>query len=445
VPSINNRPVVAPKVKAQAAPGQLIDRAKVAAALDRNGDNKVSRDELSAAGITNLDPGAIDEINRGGEEGDEITVNELARALGSDSVRLSGEGNVAINGGYAQFRAGRLEKSAPWSFPYVQGVQTLDQVRQIAPSAGWSAYNPDSPSSEFTYDAISKDRFGQPLKYQEGMRLQANEYAGQDGYVHYHGVNYDELSDILRSKATAIRDITANAKDPEIQQIHDEVNRVLFQTDWSASSRRDRARDLYNALARFDNIDVPQQPESRLTALDQSLKTAAARVDDQTRITRDVPVDRARTAVQKEVDRLHGITPAKILTGVGVGAAAGAIAFFAASLALPIAAGIGLGGLLVGGLIAHFVSTSKAKGYENDLEVLKTIDPAKNKRDLAQYNVVGYKIVQDARTADTLAKLRAYSEAADGASKTVDAMTNKVANETHSLQNMESLVHKYYN
>jgi hypothetical protein len=439
----NNRPVVAPKVKALASPGQLIDRAQVARALDRNGDDKVSTDEFNAAGINNLDGAALDEINRGGEEGDTVTVNELARALGSDAVRISGEGNVAIQGGYATIRAGRLEKSAPWSFPYVQGVNTLAQVRQIAPSAGWSAYNPDSPSSEFTFDALSKDRFGNPIKYEEGMKLQANEFAGQDGYIHYKGVNYDELSNILRSKATSIRDITANAKDPEIQQIHDEVNRVLFNTDWGVNSRRDRARDLYNALARFDNINVPQQPENRLTTLDASLKTAAARVEEQGRITRDVPVDRARTAVQKEVDRLHGITPVKILTGVGVGAAAGALAFFAASLAIPVAAAIGVGGLLVGGLIAHFVSTSKAKGFENDLEVLKAIDPAKNKRDLAQYSVVGYKIVQDARTADTLAKLRAYSEAADGASKTVDQMTNKVANETQSLKNMESLVHKY--
>jgi hypothetical protein len=39
--------------------------------------------------------------------------------------------------------------------------------------------------------------------------------------------------------------------------------------------------------------------------------------------------------------------------------------------------------------------------------------------------------------------VRAYTENADKASATVGTMTNKVAQETQSLRNMENLVRKY--
>jgi hypothetical protein len=441
VPKIN--------VKALAAPGELIDRKLVAQALDRNSDGLVGRDEFQAAGLNAIDPDALDTINQGGDRGSDVTVDELARALGADQIRFSGEGNVELNGGNATFRAGRVERSQPWSFPYVQGIRTLAEVQRIAPS-GWSAYNPDSPSSEFTYTAKYKDALtGQPVKYTEGMQLKDYMFASEpdangDRWVMTKNVRYDELAEVLHQKASTIRDITANAKDPEIRQIYNEVNRVLMDSYWNTGNRRDRARDLFNALKRFDNINVPAQPETRLTNLDSSLKTAAARVEDQSRIAREIPVDRARTAVAKEVDKLSSpFTPAKLIGAVGAAGAAGAVAFFAAHLALPLVGGIALGGLALGWGIGWLINNSKAGSLRNDLDVLKTINPEANKKSLQQHAVIGYKILQDARTADTLAGVRAYTENADKASATIGTLTSKVASETQSLRNMENLVRKY--
>lgn len=450
MPEINKPAAPAPKnLKALASPGELIDRGLVARALDRNGDGLVARDEFQAAGLNAIDGDALDAINRGGDRGSDVTVDELTRALGADEIRFTGEGNVSLNGGYATFNAGRVERSAPWSFPYVQGIRTLAEVQRIAPS-GWSMYNPDSPSSDFTYVTKYKDQLtGEYRKYTEGMNLPDNCYASEpdangDRWVMFKGVRYDELAQVLRNKAETIRDITANSKDAEIKAIYNDVNRVLMDSYWNSGSRRDRARDLFNALKRFDNINVPAQPETRLTNLDQSLKTAASRVEEQARIAREIPVDRARTAVAKEVEKLSSpVTPAKMIGAVGVAGAAGALAFFAAHLALPIVGGIALGGLALGWGIGWLINNSKAGSLRNDLEVLKTINPEANKKNLQQHAVLGYKILQDARTADTLAAVRAYTENADKASATIGTMTNKVAQETQSLRTMEDLVRKY--
>lgn len=453
MPEINKPVGPAPKinVKAQAAPGELIDRGLVAKALDRNSDGLVARDEFQAAGLHAIDADALDVINRGGDRGSDVTVEELTRALGNDEIRFSGEGNVSLNGGYATFNQGRVERSSPWSFPYVQGIKTLEEVRRIAPS-GWSMYNPDAPSSDFTYTAKYKDALtNQPVKYTEGMQLKDYMFASEpdaagDRWVMVKGVKYDELAEVLRNKATTIRDITAGSKDAEIRGIYNDVNRVLMDSYWNSGNRRDRARDLFNALKRFDDINVPAQPESRLTNLDSSLKTAATRVEEQSRIAREIPVDRARTAVAKAVEKLSSpFTPAKIIGAIGGAGAAGAIAFFAAHMALPIVGAIAVGGLLAGWGIGFAINSAKASGLRSDLDVLKTINPEQNKKNLQQHAVLGYKILQDARTADTLASVRAYTENADKASATIGSMTSKVAAETQSLRNMENLVRQYAN
>ncbi len=449
MPEINKPAAPKLNVKALASPSELIDRGLVAKALDRNSDGVIARDEFQSAGLNAIDGDALDAINRGGDRGNDVTVEELTRALGADEIRFTGEGNVTLNGGFATFNAGRVERGAPWSFPYVQGIRTLAEVARIAPS-GWSMYNPDSPSSDFTYTTKYKDQLtGEYRKYTEGMQLPANCYASEadangDQWVMIKVVKYDELASILRNKAETIRDLTSNSKDAELKQIYSEVNRVLMDSYWNTGSRRDRARDLFNALKRFDNINVPAQPESRLTNLDSSLKTAATRVEEQSRIAREIPVDRARTAVAKEVDKLSSpFTPAKLIGAVGAAGAAGALAFFAAHLALPIVGGIALGGLALGWGIGWLINNSKAGSLRNDLEVLKTINPEANKKQLQQHAVIGYKILQDARTADTLAGVRAYTENADKASATIGTMTNKVASETQSLRNMENVVRKY--
>lgn len=431
-----NRPIGA-KPLAQAPQNQLIDRAAVARALDADGNGKVSKGELGAAGVGRIDPEAW--ASMGG--GTEVGVEALGQALASDKVRLAGEG-VGLANGQARFQDGRLERAAPWSFPVVEGVRILNRVKDIAPS-GWSYYNPDSPGSQFTFEAFSKDRMGNRIRHEEGMRLQENEFVDVDGYVKYRGVEYDELASVLREKARLIQDITSYSKDGEIQDINREVSRVVSDSVWGFGSRRDRARDLFRALSRFDNISVPAEPEAKLTSMDASLKTAASRIEEQGRISREIGVDRARDAVGKEASRLRGFTPAKAIAGVVAGAGAAAAAFFGASLAVLPVVGIGLGALALGFGIAHLISASKAKGLESDLEVLRRIDPAANRKALEQNTVVGYKVLQDARTADTLAALRAYTEAAGKTSATVDALTSKVASETQSLQNMEAIVRKY--
>lgn len=452
MPEINRPLTAAPKpasTKAQAAPGELIDRKLVAAALDRNNDGIVSRDEFSGAGLNAIDADALDAMNRGGERGADVTVDELARALTADEVRFSGEGNVSLNGGNATFNNGRVERSAPWSFPYVRGIQTLAEVKRIAPS-GWSAFNPQSPSTDYVRTDYATDRMGSRVKFQEGMRLEEGEYKGEpqaDGtiYVMKRTVLYGDLADALRSKAETIRDLTNNSADAEIKDINRELTTILWDTSkWNSMSNRDRAVVLFNSLKRFDDINVPAQPESRLTNLHNSIQGASASVAEQARIARDIPVERARVAVSQEVDKLKSAAnPVKIGTGVGIGAVAGAVAFFAAHLALPLVGGIALAGIAVGYGIGALINSSRAKGLQNDLETLRTINPEANKRSLQQHAVLGYKILQDARTATTLASVRAYTENADKASTTIGGLTNKVSQETRSLQTMESLVRKY--
>lgn len=431
-----NRPIGA-KPQAQAPQNQLIDRAAVARALDADGNGSVSKAELNQAGVSRIDAEAWSAM--GGT--DAVGVEALGSALANDKVRVAAEG-VGLNNGLARFQDGRLERAAPWSFPVVEGVRVLNRVKDIAPS-GWSYYNPDSPGSQFTFEAYSKDRMGNRIRHEEGMRLQENEFVDPDGYVKYRGVEYDELASVLREKARLIQDITGNSRDAEIQDIHREVSRVISDSVWGFGSRRDRARDLFRALARFDNINVPREPEAKLTAMDAALKTASSRIDEQGRIAREIGVDRARDAVTKEAGRLRGFTPAKAITGVVLGGAAGAAAVFAGGLAALPAVGIGLAALGIGYGIAHLVSASKAKSLEGDLEVLRRINPTANRKALEQNTVIGYKVLQDARTADTLAALRAYAEAADKTAASVDALTAKVASETQSLQNMESVVRKY--
>lgn len=453
MPEIARPLTIAPKptsTKAQAAPGELIDRKLVAQALDHNNDGIVGRDEFTRAGLTTLDPGALDAINRGGERGGDITVEELGRALGADEIRFSGEGNVSLNGGQATFNAGRVERSAPWSFPYVRGIQTLAEVKRIAPS-GWSSFNPQSPSTDYVRTDFATDRMGARIKFVEGMRLEEGEYKGDlqaDGvtaYVMKRTIQYGDLADALRSKAETIRDLTNNSPDAEIKDINKELNSILWDTSrWNSMSNRDRAVVLFNSLKRFDDINVPAQPESRLTNLHNSIQGASTSVAEQARIARDIPVERARVAVSQEVDKLKSpMNPVKIFAGLGLGAAAGAIAFFAASVALPIAAAIGGAGLLVGYGIGWAINSSRAGGLQSDLETLRTINPEANKKSLQQHAVLGYKILQDARTATTLASVRAYTENADKASTTIGGLTSKVSGETRSLQTMEALVRKY--
>jgi hypothetical protein len=431
------------------SPRELVDRSLVAKALDRDRDGVVTQAELKKAGVNQLSPEAVAAVNAGGEQGEAMTVGELTHALRADQVRLSGQGNVTVEGGWATFAQGALEPSTPWNFPIIPGLRMLEEVRRIAPSS-WSMYNPDQPGPEFTYTAPYKDPLtGERVRYRDGMTLKDHMFLSDPDaqgrqWVMTRGVKYDELAAYLRVKGEAMRDVTRNATDPELRAIHEELSRVLWSSHWNTGSRRDRARDLFQALQRFDRIEVPTEPQARLRGLDGSLREAAARIEEQGRIVRELPVDRARDAVGKAVARLESPTHAlKLGMGGGFGVAAGAIAAFAGGLALPVALGIGAAGLAVGYGLGWLINNSQANGVKADLEVLRRIDPTTNRRSLEQHAVVGYKLLQDARSADTLASVRAYSESAERATTTISRLTGDVAAQTRALQSMEELVRKH--
>lgn len=426
---------------------ELIDRSLVARALDRNQDGVISGQEFKTAGVERLDAEAVAAVNAPGEKGDAITVNELATALRTDRVKLSGE--VTLQGGFAAFARGALERSEPWRFPVVPGLKVLEDVRRIAP-ANWGYYNPDSPSSEFTYTAHYKDPLtGQRVVYKEGMNLKDYMFpsapdANGQRWVMIEGVKYDELASVLRTKAEAMRDVTRNATDPEIRQIHEDLNRILWSAHWNTGSRRDRARDLFLVLSRFDRIQVPEKPELSVQRLDGAFRTAVSQLAEQRRIVDALPVERAREAVGRAADRLHSPAhPLKLaLTGV-FGLGAGALALFAGGAALPVALGIGAAGLAGGYGLGWLINWGRARGYDSSLAVLKRIEPEANRRALEQHAVLGYQLLQNTREATTLAGVRAFHESAEDASRTITRLTATVAEETKALQKIEGLVRKH--
>jgi hypothetical protein len=108
-----------------------------------------------------------------------------------------------------------------------------------------------------------------------------------------------------------------------------------------------------------------------------------------------------------------------------------------------VALGVGAAGLAVGYGIGWLINGSQASSVKADLEVLRRIEPTANRRSLEQHAVVGYKLLQDARHADTLATVRAYSEAAERSTGTINRLTGEVAAQTRALQSMEALVRKH--
>lgn len=457
-------PAAATEAKAQSSkgPNELINRRWVAEALDRPGslDGVISAEEFSQAGIR-LDADAKEIINRGGESGEAITVNELAKALGSDAVAITGEGRVSVKNGFATLTNGRIEKGQTWSFPDIPGLRTLQDVKEIAPGGVFSYYNPDSPAAEFTYtktERVGSYQSGDTLGYNEfvgdasGRRLSPDangKYpAGSYVWAENRYTDYGRLGDVLEAKAQAIRAITRSSTDPEIQHINRQVSNVLSR-GWFSSDRQ-KAYDLYNTLSYIDTVSVPTSPRTRMNSVDSALTTANSRLDEQFRIVKQIPVEAAREAVGYEVDRLSGGATVAKMVGGGLGAVAGGVGgFFALGSALagaPLiaaAAGIGLVAAGAGWFIGKLINDGKAKGLKKDLEVLQSITPEANKKELQQYAVVGYKLLQDARTVNTLARLRAYDEDASSTHRSITGSTSKIESQTRSLRNMEALVQKY--
>jgi hypothetical protein len=237
--------------------------------------------------------------------------------------------------------------------------------------------------------------------------------------------------------------------DPELQQIHSQVQSLLY----GYGGDEDKARRLYSGLQHLSRIDVPTSPRARMGGLDDSVNSAKTALNDHFKILQQVPVERARDVVSREVIRLKSpTTPAKLTSSL-VGAAAAGGGLFAAvaggALALaggPLIAAIGgaaVVGLGLGWFVGKLINDSGAKNVEADLKVLETISPEKNKQELNQYAAQAYKLLQDARTVTTLARLRAYDEDASGVQRSVDGATNKIRSQAASLRDIQKLVDKY--
>jgi hypothetical protein len=460
---------VSPKATSSGDPNQIIDRKLVAQALDRPGndgrlpDGIVSDDELSRAGIK-LDADAKAIINEGGDQGDKITVGELTQALLANRVSITGEGNVRMLDGFATFTNGRIQTASPWSFPGLPGLTALQTVVREAPGYG-DGLDPDSPGSQYT--ETRRERVG---SYYEGRTLQYNEYVGDSNGTHlsadangkypagssvwrnYTVVFYGAMRDELMDRARDIQYATSGATDPELQTINREVTRLISDASWGGSSES-QAQRLYSGLAPYSRISVPTSPRARMGGLDDSINAAVSALNDHFRILQQVPVERARDVVTREVERLKApMTATKgigaVLAGVG-GAALGFFGLPAMGVALAggaliaATAGIAVAGLGLGYFIGKLINDSQAKGVQEDLKVLETISPEKNKQDLNQYSLQAYKLLQDARTVTTLARLRAYDEDARGVQGSVDKATSTIKSQAASLRDIQKLVEKY--
>lgn len=460
---------VTAKAQSSGDPNSIIDRKMVAGAFDRPGDDGTAPDgiisdaEFAKAGIR-LDADAKEIVNRLGEAGDKLTVNELATALGQNTVSITGEGNARIVDGFVSVPNGRLQAAGAWSFPDLPGLRSLQRVVDLAP-AYHDGLNPDSPGSQYTE---TRRRYVEVFR--PGQTLGSGEYVGDsDGreltpdangqyptgsqvWQRYTVVHYDDMARELENRARQIVYETSGARDPELQQIHSQVQSLLYGY---GSGDESRARRLYSGMQHLSRIDVPTSPRTRMSHMDDSVNSAKTALNDHFKILQQVPVERARDVVSREVVRLKSpTTPAKIVGSLVGGAAAGGGLFAAVAggaLALaggPLIAAIGgaaVVGLGLGWFVGKLINDSGAKNVEADLKVLETISPEKNKQELNQYAAQAYKLLQDARTVTTLAKLRAYDEDASGVQRSVDGATNKIRSQAASLRDIQKLVDKYSN
>lgn len=467
------RPIqVKPKAQSSGDPNQIIDRKYVAGALDRPGndgsapDGVISDAEFSKAGLQ-VDQSAKDIINRGGEQGDKITVNELSQALSDNTVAITGEGNVRIVDGFASFSNGRVQQAQPWTFPDIPGLRTLARVVDLAPRYS-DGLDPNNPGYQYT-----ENRTRYESSYRQGQQLYSGEYvadsngrelsadangqypSGAQVWKRYTIVHWDDMRDALLSRAREISYETSDSRDPELQQIHSTVQRLVNDNAWSGGSSEDQARRLYSGMSYISNIDVPMSPKARMSGMDDSITEAKSALNDHFKILQQVPVERARDVVSQEVNRLKApMTPAKgigaLLGGlIGGGglfglAAGGAIALSGGAL-IGAAAGVGVLGLGLGWLVGKLMNDSRAKAVQADLKTLETISPEKNKQDLQQYSLQAYKLLQDARTVTSLAKVRSYDEDAQGVQGSVDKETGKIREQANQLRDIQKLVDKYAN
>lgn len=456
------RPVTPAKpIVATAPPSELIDRAMVAAALDRRGaagaepDGVIDEAELAEAGITQVDGAARQAINEGGERGDALTVSELARALQADRVMITGQGIVKVENGQARLPDGRVVPAAPWQFPEVEDLRVLERYDSLVPRLG--RYNPSWPDGYYVdqvFDGYERVKVGTDRVYKgkdaDGNDVYEDEDRYEDRAKYRDEIQYDRLWRDLSRVAQDTVDLAREAQDPQIRSAAEGIRRALDQGGgggwfWGYESA---CRRVYSAMQGFDQIQRPERPETLVGRLHDTLNAAKAKVADQARIVASYPLERVKTSVAAEAKHLRGFNAWKAAGTLALGAAAGAGGWFgltaiAASFGLPlvaVAAGAGVLGAGLGFLIVKLIQDRKAKGLERDLATFQGIAPARNRKELEQHALAAYKQLQDAREAKDLGALRAYEQEAAKVGAAMKAVAARAEAETKALKGLEALV-----
>lgn len=433
----------------------LIDRTLVAAALDRGNDGRVSREELAEAGITRVDDAAISVVNEPGEQGDAITVSELAKALSADRVAITSRGALTIEQGRAKMVDGVLQPAEPWLFPESADLRALEAFDRLIPRLG--RYNPSWPD-DYYVDRVFKgyervkvgDRRVPDGKNSDGTTRYRSEPIYEDRAKYENEVQYDRLLRGLRRKAEEVIAATGSPTDPALRQalaglqaVRNGDRDTLF--GWGAERS---SRDYYRALEAYDRIQKPTRPEVLVGRLDAALGKTVGAIDEQTRIAKAVPLERARQAIAAEASRLRGVTASNFVAGGLTAAAGGAAAFFlfgGGIAAAPLVGMVAGAALLAGGLawgVVQLMKGGKAKGLEADLAVLAAIDPAANRKEAEQHALASYRLLQDARTADYLAALRLFEADAKKVETALAAVQRRAEAQTKSLKTVEGWVLK---
>ncbi len=466
MPEVNRRAIagkpVAPArpIAATAPPSELIDRAMVAAALDRRGaaggepDGTIDEAELAEAGITHVDGAARQAINEGGERGDALTVSELARALQADRVMLTGQGIVKVENGQATLPDGRVVPATPWQFPEVVDLRVLERYESLVPRLG--RYNPSWPDGYYVdqvFDGYERVKVGTDRVYKgkdaDGNDVYEDEDRYEDRAKYRDEIQYDRLWRDLSRVAHDTVDLARDARDPEIRAAAEDVRRALDQGGggwfWGHESA---CRRVYAAMQGFDRIQRPRRPEHIVGGLHATLEASKAKVADQARIVAAYPLERVKASVAREARHLRGFNAWKAFAMAGLGAAAGAGGWFgltavAASIGLPlaaVAAGAGVLGMGLGFLAVKLIQDRRAKGLERDLATFQGISPARNRKELEQHALAAYKQLQDAREAKDLGALRAYEQDAAKVGAAMKAVADRAEAETKALKGLEALV-----
>jgi hypothetical protein len=406
-------------------PIDIINLTHVARALDRSADGLVAAEEFAAAGIPTLDPEALKRINEGGEQGDAITVGELARALTAERVAIVQDGTSK-----------RLVVSESWSFPALPDLTMLEHARDAIGNV--QRFNPNYPAREF------EDHNFKGYK-------QVRDGDNPDGTPHYRTeavyrweTNYPRLTRALRDAARNALDRVVPAQDPATRQAFERLQAAYgkYSTTWEGHGT---CAGLYEALKTFLTVDIPPRPETTVRQLGAAIDKTDAAIADQERIVRDISPVKARTAINAEVKRLQGPTLSNFGFAGGLGAVAGAIAGAVVSGSMAIGslpfigvvAGVFAVGAVIGWVIAQSNKGKAIKQLEADLALLGTIDPAANRRELEQRALAAYNLMQVARNADFMAAVRSFKVDADQLVGEMGAIQHRAEEQTQSLRTVE--------